>query len=129
MTPAVHKIGRINQRANMEGIHNGEEESISLSSGLPEIWKQHVTQLATHIPVRSTQVTHSGQSVGISILPKLIWSFLFFFFLLDMWISLCGFNTMVEPQLLLLLISKTSYGNNHSLLLYTISCLIFVSYL
>lgn len=80
MTPAVHKIGRINQRANVEGVHNGEEESISLSSGLPEIWKQHVTQLATHIPVRSTQVTHSGQSVGISILPKLIWSFLFFFF-------------------------------------------------
>lgn len=31
MTLAVLEIGRINQRDNLEGIHNDEEESISLS--------------------------------------------------------------------------------------------------
>lgn len=31
MTLAVQEIGRINQRDNLEGIHNDEEESISLS--------------------------------------------------------------------------------------------------
>lgn len=124
MTLAVHEIGRINQRANVEGVHDGEEERVSLSSGLPEIRKQHVTHLATFMPVGSTQAAQWTISWHPN-LPKLVWSFsLSLFFLLDMWISLCGSDTMVEPRLSLAL-----NGNNHNLLLYTISCLIFASYL
>lgn len=73
MTLAVHEIGRINQGANLEGVHDGQEERVSLSSGLPEIWKQHVTHLATFMPVGSAQTAQWTISWHPN-LPKLVWS-------------------------------------------------------
>lgn len=132
MTLAVHRIGRINQRANLEGAHNGEEKSISFSSGLPEIQKQHVHIFHLHLPPsvpgRSTQVTLQTISWHPN-LPKLVWSLslsLFPFRYVDFMVWIQHYDrapTYPSPLL------KTSHRNNHNLLLYTISCLIFASHL
>lgn len=105
-TRAVHEIGRINQRANLEGAHNGERKASHCHQHSQRQRKQHLTPscLATYLSgapnLTGVDCSLPPQSTQCSLIsycsPPTS----------DMWISLYGYSTMVEPQFPLLLYSK-----------------------
>lgn len=69
MTPAAQEIGRINQRANLEGVHGGEEESMSLPLA-PRETGETLNTLCSHLVTYlhgGTQVTCTGLLLGQTI--------------------------------------------------------------